>query len=309
MDFVAIDFETANEKRNSACSIGITVVENNSIVLEKYFLIKPCEMRFLPMNIWIHGITPDDVENEKKFSEIWNEIKPYIEGKFVVAHNAGFDVSVLRNTLDFYDIEYPEFRYACTVVMAKNYYIDLPNHKLNTVSEALGFEFKHHHAGEDATAAANILINICKELNIRTIDELALTLGLRIGEVYKGGYSSAGALGTAKKHKKFFGDLSNCVKSTNNYILVDKVVVFTGPLSSMNRMEAMRRVKTLGGIIGSSVTKKTNYLITGIKNIESLAYENKSGKIKKAESLISSGQDIKIIKEEEFLKIINHNSV
>ena len=46
MDFVAIDFETANEKRNSACSIGLTVVKNNKIVEEKYFLIKPCEMRF-----------------------------------------------------------------------------------------------------------------------------------------------------------------------------------------------------------------------------------------------------------------------
>ena len=28
MNFVAIDFETANEKRNSPCSIGIVVVKN-----------------------------------------------------------------------------------------------------------------------------------------------------------------------------------------------------------------------------------------------------------------------------------------
>lgn len=307
MDFVAIDFETANEKRNSACSMGITVVENNSIVLEKYFLIKPCEMRFLPMNIWIHGITPEDVEGEKNFKELWQDIRPYIDGKFIIAHNAGFDVSVLRNTLDFYGIDYPEFQYACSVVMAKHYYIDLPNHKLNTVSEALGFELKHHHAGEDATAAAHILINICEELNINTIGELALTLGLRIGEVYKGGYSSAGALGTSKKHKSFFGNLEKEFKVTEHHIFLDKVVVFTGPLSSMNRMEAMRRIKALGGIIGSSVTKKTNYLITGIKNIDSLAYENKSSKMKKAETLITGGQDIKIMKEDEFLKIINYN--
>lgn len=307
MDFVAIDFETANEKRNSACSMGITVVENNSIVLEKYFLIRPCEMRFLPMNIWIHGITPEDVEGEKNFAELWEEIKPYIADKFIIAHNAGFDVSVLRNTLDFYGIEYPEFQYACSVVMSKNYYIDLPNHKLNTVSEALGFEFKHHHAGADATAAANILINICKDLNISTIEELALNLGLRIGQVYKGGYSSAGSLGASKKHKKFFDNISKDVKSSENNIFLHKVVVFTGPLSSMNRMEAMRRIKALGGVIGSSVTKKTNYLITGIKNLESLSYQNKSGKMKKAENLISGGQDIKIMNEDEFLKIINYN--
>lgn len=37
MDFVAIDFETANEKRNSACSIGLTVVKNNKLLKKNIF--------------------------------------------------------------------------------------------------------------------------------------------------------------------------------------------------------------------------------------------------------------------------------
>lgn len=307
MNFVAIDFETANEKRNSACSMGITVVENNTIVEEKYFLIKPCEMRFLPMNIWIHGITPDDVKNERNFKELWSEIRPYIEGKFVVAHNAGFDISVLRNTLDFYGIEYPEFQYACTVMMAKNYYIDLPNHKLNTVVEALGFKFKHHHAGEDASASAKILMDICNTLNISSIEELSSIIGIKIGKVCNKGYLPAGNLGSAKKQKRFFGEVNiNKDSCENNYFFKDKVVVFTGPLSSMNRMEAMKKVKLLGGIIGSSVTKKTNYLITGIRNIELLDYKNKSSKMRKAEELMKNGQEITILKESDFLNIIDN---
>lgn len=55
MNFIAIDFETANEKRDSACSIGLTVVKNNQIIEQKYYLIKPNELRFAPINISIHG--------------------------------------------------------------------------------------------------------------------------------------------------------------------------------------------------------------------------------------------------------------
>ena len=39
MNFVAFDFETANAKRNSACSLALTVVQNNQIVDELYSLI------------------------------------------------------------------------------------------------------------------------------------------------------------------------------------------------------------------------------------------------------------------------------
>lgn len=313
MDFVSIDFETANEKRNSACSLGITVVENNKIVEEKYWLIKPYEMRFKPMNVWIHGIVEGDVENEPRMDELWDEIRPYLENKFVIAHNASFDVSVLRNTLDCYNIPYPEFDYACTVVMAKTFYPHLRNHKLNTVAKYLGVEFKHHHASEDATAAAEILLDIIKELNIETVNELSRELDLKIGRLYPGGYKAAGAL--KKKGNKKTKAKPKAVRLENlnppigkvkcNNLFSNKTVVFTGPLSSYKRSEAMRKVVEVGGKVGSSVTRKTNYLVTGICNIDKLPYDKKSNKLKKAEELIKRGQDIKIISEEKFLEVIN----
>ena len=194
MNFVSIDFETANEKRNSACALGITKVENNRIIEEKYWLIKPHEMRFKPINVWIHGIVEEDVENEMQMDILWKEIKPYLENNFVVAHNASFDMSVLRNTLDVYGISYPQFEYSCTMIIAKKCYQDIENYKLNTVAENLGIKFKHHHAGEDATAAAKVLIRTCEELNVNTVEELSGKLGLKIGRMYDGGYSSAGSL-------------------------------------------------------------------------------------------------------------------
>lgn len=80
MNFVAIDFETANEKRNSPCSLGLAVIKDNKVVKEKYWLIRPYEFRFQPMNIMIHGIRPSDVESEPEFDALWPEISQYLEG-------------------------------------------------------------------------------------------------------------------------------------------------------------------------------------------------------------------------------------
>ena len=96
MDFVAIDFETANGKRDSACSLALTVVQNNQIVDELYSLIKP-ESDFFWRNIQIHGIKPEMVADSPKFNELWPHIQQFFgPDQIVVAHNARFDNSVLK---------------------------------------------------------------------------------------------------------------------------------------------------------------------------------------------------------------------
>ncbi|MBE6050986.1 MAG: DNA polymerase III subunit epsilon [Clostridium sp.] len=304
MNFVAIDFETANEKRNSACSIGLTKVVDNKIVDEKYWLIKPPEMRFLPQNTWIHGIFPKDVENEKNFGELWSEIKPYLEGELVIAHNASFDLSVLRSLLEYYNIEFPYLKYACTVILSKNHIDNVENHKLNTLAKFVGHEFKHHHALEDSTACAKIMLYICKKLKIDDLLTLNLKGGIKLGEVYPGGYEPCSSLikGRGKVTKREALSFVKELNEDTDYFR-DKVVVFTGPLNSMKRYEASSLVYKLGGTVGSSVTKKTEVLVTGIKNRNKIDDCFKSTKLRKAESLIKGGQPIEIITEEEFLKL------
>ena len=119
----------ANASRSSACSIGITVFKDNKPVEEKYWLIRPEPLYFTPINISVHGIREADVINEKTFAELWPDIQPYLEGNLVVAHNASFDFSVLRNTLDLYGIDYPELKYACTMVASKIFYNYLQIHQ------------------------------------------------------------------------------------------------------------------------------------------------------------------------------------
>ncbi len=121
MNFVAIDFETANEKRNSPCSIGIVVVKDGKIVEKVHYLIKPKEMRFMPINIGIHGIRPHMVKDELEFDKIWEKIKGYFNNNLVIAHNASFDMSVLRSTLKLYNIKMPSFEYICTMKLSKKF--------------------------------------------------------------------------------------------------------------------------------------------------------------------------------------------
>ncbi|MDP4142939.1 MAG: exonuclease domain-containing protein [Bacillota bacterium] len=306
MNFTAIDFETANEKRNSPCSLGITVVKNGEISEEKYWLIKPKEMRFAPMNIWIHGISEDDVADAVEFDELWDDILPYLNNSLVIAHNASFDISVLRKTLDLYNLPYPNLRYCCTMIMSRNFFSYLDDAKLNTVNKHLGYTFKHHHASADATAAANILLKIKDELEIETIEELAKLVGVKIGTVFERNYTSAGTLGRGVVSKRrHMPEVSSTLYSCSTDYFKDKVVVFTGPLSTMSRIDATILIKKLGGMVGSSVTKKTNVVITGAKNIHLLKPHQMSIKLRKAAELLAKGQNIKILSEENFLRYLS----
>lgn len=164
-EIVAIDFETANEKFSSACALGIAIIKNYKISKTRYWLIKPPEPYFRPFNVRLHGINEETVEKKPEFYRIWPSIKKHLEGKIIIAHNAMFDISVLKSLLDVYQIDYPEIIYACTVNLARKVWKGLENYKLNTVSEFLNIDFMHHNACEDARACASIAIEAAKKIN------------------------------------------------------------------------------------------------------------------------------------------------
>ncbi|WP_283678124.1 3'-5' exonuclease [Lentilactobacillus sp. Marseille-Q4993] len=160
MNFVAMDFETANRKRASACSLALTVVKDNQIADELYSLINP-EVDFDWRNIQVHGIHEADVADAPTFPELWDHINSLFgTNRLVVAHNASFDNSVLRKSLERYGIETPHFLSLDTLRTSKQFYPDLENHKLNTLCDALNITLEHHHnALDDSVACANILIH------------------------------------------------------------------------------------------------------------------------------------------------------
>ena len=160
MNFIAIDFETATAKRNSACSVGIVTVENGLIVEEFHALIKPPHNEYNWHNIQVHGITERDTINSPIFVDVYPEIKKRLAGKIVIAHNESFDRSVLRNSMLDYGIEYSDInlseKWECTmkIYKAKGY----KPAKLNVCCARHGIKLQHHDALSDARACAELYL-------------------------------------------------------------------------------------------------------------------------------------------------------
>ncbi|MCF6515710.1 exonuclease [Lactobacillus sp. S2-2] len=172
MNFIAIDFETANSKRDSACSVAVVVVRNNQITDKFYSLINP-ETEFNFRNVQIHGIKEQDVINAPTFPQIWSHIENFFRrNKLVIAHNATFDNSVIKKSLERYGISKPDYLSLDTLKTSKYFYKDLDNYKLNTISDILDINLKNHHnALADSIACAEILISQSNQFDLDTIKE------------------------------------------------------------------------------------------------------------------------------------------
>ncbi len=189
MDFITIDFETANSYRNSACEIGLSFVKDNQIIETKSWLIRPKINHFDPMNISIHGITAGDVWKEPRFDELWkSDLKDLLENQFLIAHNASFDFSVLRKTLDAYDLPYPDLSYSCSYLFAKKIWTEMPRYDLKTLCNQNEIYFRHHRAGSDADATAQLALKGFEKMNITCQETFSKKLEITIGKLFKGGY-------------------------------------------------------------------------------------------------------------------------
>lgn len=165
-DYVAIDFETANQYRSSACAIGMARFSADGSIQETYSqLIKPHPDfgRFSRRNIAIHHISPRDVAHAPSWADIYGDVLSFIGSSTLVAHNAGFDRSVFQSLNTTYDHVDPGYQWLCTLKLSRALMPDIANHRLNTLMEFYfpHRSFRHHDASEDAIACALIFSQLC----------------------------------------------------------------------------------------------------------------------------------------------------
>ncbi len=161
MRFAALDFETADQGRDSACAVGLVVVEGGKIVQKIHRLVRPPRREFL--FTYIHGITWSKVEKEPSFGQVWPELSPILESAdFIAAHNASFDKGVLAACCSAAGVPGPKNPFVCTVSLARKAWNIRPT-RLPNVCSALGIELKHHEALSDAEACARIVLAAVKE--------------------------------------------------------------------------------------------------------------------------------------------------
>lgn len=183
LTFTAIDFETANTERVSACSVGLCVVDNGIITNTKSFLVRPPEEAcwFDDINVSIHGITFGNVKNCGFFCDIWPSIEPMLKDRVLAAHNMPFDKSVLTRLMERYAISPVHAGTICTLRLSKRILPGFDNYKLDTVCRKTGVKMngKHHDAGADAAACANILLCMAEKKKFWDIGEVMAFLNLK----------------------------------------------------------------------------------------------------------------------------------
>lgn len=179
MNFTAFDFETANYQATSACSVGLAVVEDNKVVEQREFLIKPYPSYFNGVNISIHGITPAKVADAPTFDQLWPDLAPYLENRLLVAHNAAFDIGVMNSLFAHYGLTTDELWYYCSLKLARRTFsnLGLPGYGLAKLSAAFGISLNHHNAESDAVACAEIMIRVCQDFGARTPSDLMERFG------------------------------------------------------------------------------------------------------------------------------------
>jgi len=305
MEFVAIDFETANETRASACEVSLVRFVDGkptesltSFVYQDYFN---------GFNVSLHGIDEETVEGAPLFWELWPDLRAFIGDSPLLAHNAGFDMSVLFRSLEGRPVG-AEISYFCSLVLSRRM-LDLTYFGLPGVTEHLGVRYPMEHRAEsDAKAAGEVGWRLLQLGNSESFINLAKSL-----KVTSGLLTDAGALGSSYR-----GHHNALTKAEKEQILkqvpetelyedpdfAGKKIVFTGTMLSMTRLQAELAVMKAGGLPTNGVTSKTNLLVFGYQDPRFLKGKALSSKRAKAGLLRSAGSDIEVVDELQFLEML-----
>jgi len=182
MNFITIDFETAKYSQESACSIGLVKFQAGKVIDTYYSLIRPPSLYIRRDFTAIHGLTVNDVRDAPKFPEIWNsDIRNFIDGFPLAAHNASFDMGVLKAVLNWYELSVPSLSFFCTCSLARRTWTGLKSHSLSALAENFNIIYNAHNALDDALTCGKIALLAAEKHESSSVEELLSTAGVKMG--------------------------------------------------------------------------------------------------------------------------------
>ncbi len=295
-EFVALDFETANGKSASVCSVGMVKVRDNMMTETFYTLVNP-EDYFSKGNIAVHGITPEDVADAPIFPEVFEHMLDFIGELPVVAHFARFDMNVLYASIQRYQLDMPTLKYFCSCNMARKT-VKHHSYSLKNMMAYYQLDFHgHHHALNDAKASAMITVRLLK--SYPSLDDYLKK---------NRSYLSAMKNKATKKAQldRYNKDLVSVKPTVSDFDMTHpfhgKTIAITGTLH-MKRKETVQYIVDHGGKFEPDIGAPIDILIFGTQ---------KSGKPSKKETIIknkiASGQEILLISDDKLQQLITFYS-
>ncbi len=329
-DFTAIDFETANHRRDSACQLAAVKVRDGKIADSRTWMIRPKPFFFTRTNIRIHGIIPGRVADEREFGDLWDDISETLADDCLVAHNAGFDIGVLLACLLKHGKEIPDLSFTCTRVIARSTWPGRRRYGLKPLADWLGIRVRHHDAREDSIACAKVLLAAGIDKQAKSLSHLEKSLRLcrgtagvwghrgpsRYRRKQPGGRSPMGQpMNLPMGGRSVIGESTAGYQSSSHppsspldfqrlliradFIrpLSGKSIVFSGKLKSFSNEEAALLASRAGGHCQVNVDSQTSILVVG-------STSRTDQQQQKADQLRSSGLPIRVLSEEEFLGLV-----
>lgn len=303
MNFTVVDIEVVNDAVTSIATIGVVGVDKNKIVEEIEFQVKPAPFYFEEKMVAINGLKKEHFADAPDFSKIWGDLSTLLsQYDFCVAHNAAFDFGVLKGCCKEYSLAFKDFPVVDSLAYSKNSNLDIPNYRLDTLCNHLGIELINYHSALcDAVATAKVMLKIIDANNDNILDVFLKGNICSTTNYQARTKLSFGNNDGQKKHNDNWklrakdveaADITFCKEN----LLSGKKFVISGELSSMERRKAYAILKACGAEPCDNLTMSTNYLVTNAQSM--------TGKLKKAAEYIEKGKDIKIINEDEFLKML-----
>lgn len=292
---VVFDIEVLNQDPTSICSIGIVEMIDLKITSTYYSLIKPRSLAYDPYRYRVHKIKSKKLIHQPRFCDIWEDIRHYFENSIVVSHDIQGDMMYLRETLKYYHIPYPCLHMSCTNVLAHLVLPDLKKYNLSELALRYHISFEAHHALEDAKASALLLIELLKEKGCSSLKEIHQLYHLDFGEMRENYYRNMIASESVPQ-------LLQLVEKEDSY-LYHQSVCFTGKLD-MPKNILEEKTKAASALYSQHVSGQTNYLVIGKKGYSKVRFGHQNKKVLKALQLKKKGQDIQIIHENEYLRLL-----
>lgn len=275
-DYTLIDIETTGlDKFCRVVEFAALKIRNHKIVDQLSILINPgCSIPLEASKV--NHITDEMLFDKPSIKEVSPKIYSFIGDDILVAHYAKFDIGVLNRQLT----DGIKNLYLDSISLAKQVF-NLRRYSLESLSNYLNLstEEQKHRALDDTLLTFNLIETIFDIANFKQ-QPLEIILD--------------------QKTKIIGNFLPSEIKPTENLYsskIEGKHFVFTGCIENMSRKEAMQAVVNKGGLVGSSVIRKTDYLVVGI--------DCGRCKIDKAQEKIRNNEKIKIITSEEFISLIN----
>lgn len=301
MEYIAIDFETANNRGDSICSIGLSRFSNGKETDRYYSLINPLQ-RFNPSNIQVHGIYPEDVHDAKRFDELYPEIRSFIGNDPLVAHFAQFDMNCLQKTIEAYRLPKMDNEYFCTCMMAKRL-LDLRSNSLVSVLDYYDLQIEnHHHASDDAVACGQIASKLLRSYD-NEIEGFLEEHQYQMGQLFSHRFGLKKASKSSIPSKKPVLLTPSSSDFDPAHPFYKKHVSFTGRLKQLKRNDAAQMVLDAGGFFDSQLSYETTYLVVAESDWQKIGTPSESRKIIQVRELQGNGQPLTMLSETDFLHL------